>query len=78
MTGLALIFELLEEKGSPKCTKDLVLAVHRANKRGSRIKMSKDAFENGTDSRPARELGILRREDDGGVVFTARAIGMIQ
>jgi hypothetical protein len=78
MTGLAQIYALLDEKGCPGCTRRLIEAVYRATQKGSRIKMSREAFENGTDSRPAREHGILRREDDGGIAFTAKARGMIQ
>lgn len=78
MGSLSKIYGLLDRTGCPNCTKALIMAVWQAQQRGTRLKMSTQAFLNGTDARPARELGILSQMEDGTIVFTKKAQGMIR
>lgn len=78
MQSLSRIFRHLDMAGCPPCTKALVTAVYRASQRGSRIKLSASAFQNGTDARHASEQGFVDRLEDGTIVLTEKAKGLIR
>ncbi len=73
MHALARIYQVLDKAGCPGCTKALIVAVHKASLNGSRVRMSADAFKNGTDARHASEQGLLHQLEDGTLVFTKKA-----
>ena len=78
MRALTRIYRILDKAGCPGCTKALIVAVHRASLNGSRVKLSADAFKNGTDARHASEQGLLHQLEDGTLVFTKKARSLLQ
>jgi len=78
MHALTRIYQILDNAGCPRCTKALIVAVHRAYLNGSRIKLSAAAFKNGTDARHASEQGLLHQLEDGTLVFTKKARSLLQ
>jgi hypothetical protein len=78
MHALARIYQILDMAGCPRCTKALIVAVHRAHLNGSRVKMSAHSFKNGTDARHASEQGLLHQLKDGTLVLTKKARSLLQ
>jgi len=78
MQNLSRIYQLLDRAGCPSCTKALITAVFQATRRGSRFKMSRQAFRHGTDARYAQEQELLSQNEDESLVFTEKALGLIQ
>lgn len=78
MLRLNRLYEAFDGLELPSCCKTLAIALAKAREKGTTLKLSRDAFLNGSDSGPMQRHGFIRRRKNNAVEFTQKAEELLQ